>query len=88
MNTLTSIIAEKIKTEGPISVADYMALALGHPIHGYYRKQDPLGVRGDFITAPEISQIFGEMIGVWCAQVWRQRTMKRSSASSTWARVR
>jgi SAM-dependent MidA family methyltransferase len=72
MNLLTSIIVKKIEAEGPISVADYMALALGHPEHGYYRKQDPLGLRGDFITAPEISQIFGEMIGVWCAQVWRQ----------------
>ena len=72
MNPLTRIIADKIADQGPISIADYMALALGHPEHGYYRKRDPLGVRGDFITAPEISQIFGEMIGVWCAQVWRQ----------------
>ncbi|MEJ0011002.1 MAG: hypothetical protein WDN72_11425 [Alphaproteobacteria bacterium] len=60
---LTDIIRKKIRAEGPISIADYMALALGHPEHGYYRKQDPFGAAGDFITAPEISQIFGEMIG-------------------------
>lgn len=72
MSALLSIIREKIETEGPITVADYMSLALGHPEHGYYRKHDPLGLRGDFITAPEISQVFGEMIGVWLAEVWRQ----------------
>lgn len=72
MNPLTPIIRDKILAEGPISVADFMELALAHPEHGYYRKQDPLGARGDFITAPEISQIFGEMIGIWCAQVWMQ----------------
>lgn len=70
--SLTEIIRDKIISEGPISVADYMALALGHPEYGYYRTQDPFGVRGDFITAPEISQVFGEMIGVWCAQMWQQ----------------
>ncbi len=47
-----------------------MALALGHPEHGYYRRRDPLGRAGDFITAPEISQMFGEMIGLWCVAVW------------------
>ena len=72
MNLLTEIIRDKIIAEGPISIADYMALALSHPEHGYYKKQDPFGARGDFITAPEISQIFGEMIGVWSAEIWRQ----------------
>lgn len=72
MSVLADIIRERIATSGPISVAEYMELALAHPEHGYYRKQDPLGARGDFITAPEISQVFGEMIGVWCAQVWMQ----------------
>ena len=53
-------------------VADYMRLCLTHPEHGYYVKRDPLGGGGDFITAPEISQMFGELIGVWMATVWRQ----------------
>ncbi len=72
MTSLTAIIREKIAEAGPISIADYMQLALAHPEHGYYQKRDPFGTRGDFITAPEISQIFGEMIGVWCAQMWMQ----------------
>lgn len=72
MSPLTPIIREKIAASGPISIADYMALALSHPEHGYYIKRDPLGAKGDFITAPEISQIFGEMVGLWCAQVWAQ----------------
>jgi NADH dehydrogenase [ubiquinone] 1 alpha subcomplex assembly factor 7 len=72
MTTLTTIIRDRIAASGPISIADYMALALSHPEHGYYIKRDPLGTRGDFITAPEISQIFGEMIGLWCAQIWAQ----------------
>jgi NADH dehydrogenase [ubiquinone] 1 alpha subcomplex assembly factor 7 len=70
MNALTTILRDRILADGPISVADFMDYALAHPEHGYYRKQDPIGARGDFITAPEISQIFGEMIGVWCAQTW------------------
>ena len=72
MTPLTPILRERIAASGPISIADYMALALGHPEHGYYTTRDPFGVRGDFITAPEISQIFGEMIGLWCAQIWAQ----------------
>ena len=49
-----------------------MALCLAHPEHGYYMTRDPLGARGDFITAPEISQMFGELIGLWAAAVWQQ----------------
>lgn len=72
MSPLADLIREKIAETGSISLADFMGLALGHPEHGYYTKQDPLGMRGDFITAPEISQIFGEMLGVWCIETWRQ----------------
>jgi NADH dehydrogenase [ubiquinone] 1 alpha subcomplex assembly factor 7 len=72
MTNLTRIIREKIAETGSISLADYMSLALGHPQLGYYIKSDPLGARGDFVTSPEISQIFGEMIGVWCVEMWRQ----------------
>lgn len=63
---LRSLIAE----QGPIPVASYMALALGHPRHGYYVTRDPFGTRGDFVTAPEISQLFGECLAIWCALVW------------------
>lgn len=63
-------IATLIRETGPIGIDRYMALCLGHPVHGYYRTRDPLGPRGDFTTAPEISQMFGELIGVWIASVW------------------
>jgi NADH dehydrogenase [ubiquinone] 1 alpha subcomplex assembly factor 7 len=71
MNALEGIIRELIAAQGPLSLAAYMELALQHPQHGYYRVREPLGRTGDFITAPEISQMFGEMIGVWCAETWR-----------------
>lgn len=54
-----------------MTVAEFMALALAHPEHGYYRRREPFGRDGDFITAPEISQMFGELIGLWCVSVWR-----------------
>ncbi len=69
---LGRLIADLIRLEGPIGLDRYMALALGHPIHGYYMTRDPLGAAGDFTTAPEISQMFGELIGLWAAEVWRQ----------------
>jgi len=71
MNALLPLIVAEIKTQGPLTVARYMELALAHEEHGYYRKQDPFGVQGDFITAPEISQMFGEMVGLWCAYMWQ-----------------
>ena len=52
--------------EGPVSLADYMGAANAH----YYATRDPLGAAGDFTTAPEISQMFGEMVGVWIADLW------------------
>ena len=70
-NELYKIIARHIETGGPISVAAYMDLCLMHPQYGYYRTRDPLGAAGDFITAPEISQLFGEMIGIWIADKWQ-----------------
>lgn len=70
MSDLTRILQRMIRAEGPVSVSTYMGLALGHPRHGYYQRQDPFGAAGDFITAPEISQMFGELIGLWCVRRW------------------
>jgi NADH dehydrogenase [ubiquinone] 1 alpha subcomplex assembly factor 7 len=65
-------IARRIRTEGPLSVAGYMAMALHDPVDGYYATREPIGASGDFTTAPEISQIFGELIGLWCAELWQR----------------
>ncbi len=59
-----------IKADGPISVEQFMETCLGDPEHGYYMGKDPFGRGGDFITAPEVSQMFGEAIGVWLATAW------------------
>ncbi|MDP6832402.1 MAG: SAM-dependent methyltransferase [Alphaproteobacteria bacterium] len=71
MNQLRQHLAERISLDGPLSIARFMAEALGHPQWGYYISRDPLGRAGDFITAPEVSQMFGELIGLWCADRWR-----------------
>jgi NADH dehydrogenase [ubiquinone] 1 alpha subcomplex assembly factor 7 len=72
MADLTARIARRIRREGPLSVAAFMAMALHDPRGGYYARHDPIGRAGDFITAPEISQIFGELIGLWCADLWQR----------------
>lgn len=64
-------IDNQIRTSGPMSLSTYMRLCLSHPRLGYYRTGVPLGAGGDFVTAPEISQTFGEMIGVWIANAWQ-----------------
>lgn len=68
--SLTDHLLARIAQDGPMSVADYMTECLLHPKHGYYTTRDPLGSQGDFITAPEISQMFGELIGLSLAQSW------------------
>jgi NADH dehydrogenase [ubiquinone] 1 alpha subcomplex assembly factor 7 len=71
MTELLRELREIIAQEGPISLERYMSLALSHPRYGYYMSQEPFGAAGDFVTAPEISQMFGELIGLWAAEVWR-----------------
>jgi SAM-dependent MidA family methyltransferase len=63
-------LAARIRSHGPVSVAEYMAACLQDPEHGYYRNLTEIG--RDFITAPEISQTFGELVGLWCAVAWQQ----------------
>ncbi|MEO0961025.1 MAG: SAM-dependent methyltransferase [Pseudomonadota bacterium] len=70
MSDLSTIIRDEIREAGPMPVARFMALALGHPQHGYYTTGDPLGT--DFTTSPEISQMFGELVGAWAADIWHQ----------------
>jgi SAM-dependent MidA family methyltransferase len=71
MNELLRELREIIAQEGPISLERYMSLALSHPRYGYYTTREPFGAAGDFVTSPEISQMFGELIGLWAAEVWR-----------------
>ncbi|MFN3232767.1 MAG: class I SAM-dependent methyltransferase [Alphaproteobacteria bacterium] len=61
-----------IKESGPLDLADYMRIALTDPEHGYYTNAAALGADGDFITAPEISQMFGELIGLWVVDTWNR----------------
>lgn len=70
--SLSALIQQQIKKHGPITIADYMQMTLQHPDYGYYTRNDPLGAKGDFTTAPEISQIFGELIGAWLATQWME----------------
>lgn len=69
MNALAARIARLIEAQGPISVAQFMAMANA----AYYAAHDPFGVRGDFITSPEISQMFGELVGLWIVQCWQDQ---------------
>ena len=64
-------IRKLIKLSGPMPVWRYMELCLMHPRYGYYLSRDPLGREGDFTTAPEVSQMFGELLGLWSASIWR-----------------
>jgi len=74
MQSLLDHLRARLNREGALTVADFMGEALTHPLSGYYMRGDPFGAPspegGDFVTAPEISQMFGELIGVWCAETW------------------
>lgn len=78
---MTTPLADKIKAiiaaNGPISVTDYFALCLADPDHGYYKTREPFGRGGDFVTAPEVSQLFGEMIGVFLVEAWQKHLEPR-----------
>jgi SAM-dependent MidA family methyltransferase len=78
---MTTPLADKIKAiiaaQGPISVTDYFALCLADPDYGYYRTRDPFGRAGDFVTAPEVSQLFGEMIGIFLVHAWEKHLRPR-----------
>ena len=72
MNPLHDRLRATIAADGPLTLDRYMAMALTDPEHGYYTRGDGIGAAGDFITAPEISQMFGELIGLWMADMWRR----------------
>ncbi len=74
MTGLADKLRRTIRLTGPITVADYMAAALSDPEHGYYagaQRSGVIGAAGDFVTAPEVSQMFGELVGLWCAERWQ-----------------
>jgi SAM-dependent MidA family methyltransferase len=65
-------LKERIGLSGPLSVADYMAACLLDPVAGYYTTREPFGTAGDFVTAPEVSQMFGELIAAWLLSAWEE----------------
>ena len=71
MTEIRERLIRRIRSEGPVSIAAYMAEALFDPREGFYATRDPIGAGADFITAPEVSQMFGELIGLWCVEAWR-----------------
>lgn len=75
---LAVALKARIRDNGPITIASYMHACLLDPDHGYYRTRPAIGGAADFVTAPEISQIFGELVGLWAAIVWQQMGAPRS----------
>ena len=71
MSTLLDTLIRRIKISGPITVADFMSDCLMHPKYGYYQREKVFGTDGDFTTSPEISQMFGEMVGLWLIDRWQ-----------------
>ncbi len=77
-NPLAIKLKARIEQAGPLSLHDYMEACLGDPEFGYYIAREPFGRGGDFITAPDICQVFGELLGLWCVQVWRELGQPRN----------
>ena len=73
MNALAQRIVNLIAAQGPITVAQFMTIAMHDREYGYYATRNPIGAEGDFVTAPEISQMFGELLGLWCVQTWHDQ---------------
>jgi SAM-dependent MidA family methyltransferase len=69
--SLSRRLEARIREDGPLTIADYMTACLHDPEGGYYATRPALGAEGDFVTAPLVSQMFGELIGLWCVEVWR-----------------
>ena len=70
---MQDLLKKMIKLDGPISMSRYMQLCLTHPEHGYYNRERVFGIKGDFVTAPHISQLFGEMCAIWCLTKYKQK---------------
>src|SRR5262245_20010908 len=68
---LAASLIERIRRDGPMPVDRFMQACLEDPVHGYLLKPQSIGAGGDFVTAPEISQVFGELIGLWCVVAWQ-----------------
>ena len=73
MTALAPLLKQRIAQTGPIAISEYMQTCLLHPKHGYYTTQAVFGQQGDFVTAPEISQMFGELLGLCLAQTWQDQ---------------
>ena len=72
MPSAVDFLKQRIAASGPVTVAEFVRSALADEDAGYYATRDPLGASGDFVTAPEISQMFGELIGLWCVDAWEK----------------
>src|SRR3954467_14342230 len=76
--SLARRLRARILQDGPLTIADYMTACLHDPQEGYYATRPALGEDGDFVTAPLISQMFGELIGLWCVEVWSRMSAPRA----------